>query len=301
MSDGKTQPVERGPTYARPTSHRVARRLPPPHSKARFEAETLGGRLWHAECQTAAKGDSASVQTEIPLEFSSTNEYICTFDPLVLEEAREGLKGDWAESCAAGRVWRAEVVSLDPNSEGWFHAALKMMAPLHEVREGCPPNAAVVLTFGRPPPRGAAEWLTKLLDPCPPKEKQGEREKEADCEGTRPPKKSRLEELAQGGNGSGHASREGTPAVSISAPPVQSGESAVPPAARVVAGIVQRSKDTHVLTIRIHPQCAVHAGRDGAACACVLSAMRSHPRDWWLAPARMLISAVSSFSGSGLS
>ncbi len=36
---------------------------------------------------------------------------MCTFDPLVLEEAREGLKTDWADNCSsAGRAWQVEVV-----------------------------------------------------------------------------------------------------------------------------------------------------------------------------------------------
>ena len=41
---------------------------------------------------------------------AAVDEYVCTFDPLVLEEAREGLKSDWAESCAGGRAWPVEVV-----------------------------------------------------------------------------------------------------------------------------------------------------------------------------------------------
>lgn len=39
------------------------------------------------------------------VQFSSLEEYLVTFDPLILEEAREGLKADWAEACTAGRVW----------------------------------------------------------------------------------------------------------------------------------------------------------------------------------------------------
>lgn len=39
------------------------------------------------------------------VQFSSLDEYLGVFDPLILEEAREGLKNDWAEACTAGKVW----------------------------------------------------------------------------------------------------------------------------------------------------------------------------------------------------
>lgn len=38
----------------------------------------------------------------------AADEYVATFDPLVLEEAREGLRSDWAEACG-GQAWPAEV------------------------------------------------------------------------------------------------------------------------------------------------------------------------------------------------
>ncbi len=39
---------------------------------------------------------------------AAVDEYVATFDPLVLEEAREGLKSDWAEACG-GQAWPVEV------------------------------------------------------------------------------------------------------------------------------------------------------------------------------------------------
>ena len=40
------------------------------------------------------------------------DEYLGVFEPLILEEAREGLKADWAEACAAGKVWEVGKDSL---------------------------------------------------------------------------------------------------------------------------------------------------------------------------------------------
>lgn len=39
------------------------------------------------------------------VQFASLNDYLNAFDPLILEEARDGLKADWAEACVAGKVW----------------------------------------------------------------------------------------------------------------------------------------------------------------------------------------------------
>lgn len=71
-----------------------------------FKQEVFGGRLWHQECQQAASGD---LSDEIPLQFANIDRYISTFDPLVLEEAREGLKADWSDSCAADSMIAVDI------------------------------------------------------------------------------------------------------------------------------------------------------------------------------------------------
>jgi hypothetical protein len=101
---GSEEPKKRG--FRPPSLQRTPRNAAAAHSVARFQSEVLGGRLWHAACQGAARGELAD---QIPLEFATVDEYIATFEPLVLEEAREGVKADWAESCAAGRVWAVKV------------------------------------------------------------------------------------------------------------------------------------------------------------------------------------------------
>ena len=73
----------------------------------RLEAEVLSGQLWHRECQDR----NAKLPEEIPLSFQSADAYVNTFEPLLFEEARESLLGDWTEACegARGRVWPARI------------------------------------------------------------------------------------------------------------------------------------------------------------------------------------------------
>lgn len=92
--------------FKRARNQRVGRRTAPPHTPERFQSEVLAGKLWHAACQDARRSE---LEECIPLQFGSTEEYISTFDALVLEEAREGLRADWAEACAAMRVWPVHV------------------------------------------------------------------------------------------------------------------------------------------------------------------------------------------------
>ena len=73
----------------------------------RLEAEVLSGQLWHKECQER----NANLPDDIPLSFPSADAYVRTFEPLLFEEARESVRGDWAEACEAARarVWPARV------------------------------------------------------------------------------------------------------------------------------------------------------------------------------------------------
>ena len=73
----------------------------------RLEAEVLSGQLWHKECQER----NANLPDDIPLSFPSADAYVRTFEPLLFEEARESVRGDWAEACEGprARVWPARV------------------------------------------------------------------------------------------------------------------------------------------------------------------------------------------------
>ncbi len=70
----------------------------------------LGGRLWHAGCQAA----NADLPEGLPLAFGSAAEYIRAFEPLLCEEAREAVRGGWAEAAEAGRAWPADVAACAP-------------------------------------------------------------------------------------------------------------------------------------------------------------------------------------------
>lgn len=66
----------------------------------------LGCLIPHNEGNAALLGGNTNNPCLAPwLQFASIDEYLGVFDPLILEEAREGLKADWAESCTAGKLW----------------------------------------------------------------------------------------------------------------------------------------------------------------------------------------------------
>ena len=69
----------------------------------------LGGRLWHAACQEL----NTDLPASVPLSFPDAAAYVATFEPLLFEEAREGVRADWAEAAEGGgkaRVWPASIV-----------------------------------------------------------------------------------------------------------------------------------------------------------------------------------------------
>ena len=77
------------------------------NTMCRLEAEVLSGQLWHKDCQER----NANLPDDIPLSFPSADAYVRTFEPLLFEEARESVRGDWAEACEGprARVWPARV------------------------------------------------------------------------------------------------------------------------------------------------------------------------------------------------
>lgn len=118
------------PSSERPPRRRMASRLGPlrrgnrPHTRVPrsslaapqlFQLPLAADRPAGARCcQPRPRPDLTLASLPSFLFFLSTcaavDDYVCTFEPLVLEEAREGLKADWAESCAAGgRGWAVEV------------------------------------------------------------------------------------------------------------------------------------------------------------------------------------------------
>lgn len=247
--------------YLRPTLQKAARRRAPAHNKERFEAETLGARLWIPDCQAAASKEE--LVDRIPLEFSSIDEYIATFDPLVLEEAREGLKAAWAENCSGGTMWRAEIVNVEPLNNGWASVQVRVQGRGGEARAACGKDKSiVVLTLGKPPQRGVIEWAATLVKKAKDEEKPEEHV---------PAKKARIV------------------GAEMSSVPLAV---RVPPEGQIVAGIAIKSRESD-LVFKIHAGCAAHEALDGAPCASALAALKLCRRGWWITPAGMLTTSVS--------
>lgn len=153
--------MQKASSYKRPTAHIKARKVAPAHNQDRFEKDVLGGTLWFKECHQAG----VELVEEIPLQFAGVDDYLGVFDPLILEEAREGLKADWAEACSANRTWEVEIVSIEELAEGWSNLKLRSRSGHGSLKQACPNNTSVVLTLARPPTRNVTEWAACQVTP----------------------------------------------------------------------------------------------------------------------------------------
>ena len=294
----REQQQQHSKSYARPTAHRhPLRPVAPSFSIERFQSEVLGGRLWYPACREAAKDEFTG---EIPLEFNSVDDYISTFDPLVIEEAREVFKTAWAENCTAGRVYGIEIINVEQLSDGWATVRCVLVGggdgapnPTHKQTNDFfqlfQANTGVVLSLGKPPSPpslekkgfnsgggggGAVDWAVNLVSWV------GDAQKEEEGNG----------EKREEGN------TRDTPSTSTS---------------KMVAGIVKRfpssnssaaataSSATRELIIKIHPNCTMHAHTtetETAACCHVLHSLRQHRSGWWIAPAAMLVTSEREYN-----
>jgi hypothetical protein len=180
--------------FARPIAQRTTIRFAKEQSQTRFEKEALGGRLWHPACQSAAANDLP--EGAIPNEFPTAEDYIATFDPLVLEEAREGVKNDWTESCAEGNsTWQAEIKSVERLPDGWATLRVSIQGPkAHRAIQVCRKRTVVVLTLCKPPVRNATEWAFNLVSGVVNSNQQQQQQQQ---QPNRPGKRQRLDTLRE--------------------------------------------------------------------------------------------------------
>lgn len=66
----------------------------------------MGGRLWFPTCQAANR----DLPESLPADFGSTAEYIAAFEALLLEEARESIRGEWVIRAGMGRAFESDIV-----------------------------------------------------------------------------------------------------------------------------------------------------------------------------------------------
>ncbi len=70
----------------------------------------MGGRLWFSSCQTA----NTDLPEELPTSFRSADDYVSAFEALLFEEAREGIRGEWAVRAAMGRGYESDIAECVP-------------------------------------------------------------------------------------------------------------------------------------------------------------------------------------------
>ncbi len=53
---------------------------------------------------------------------------------------------------------QVELVSVEELEDGWCNLKLRALSGHGAMRQACPNNTSLVLSFSRPPPRGADQW-----------------------------------------------------------------------------------------------------------------------------------------------
>ena len=66
----------------------------------------LGGQLWFKDCQDA----NQDLPEELPMNYTSAQQYVSTFEPLLFEEAREAVRSSWVETCNLRKTFLADIV-----------------------------------------------------------------------------------------------------------------------------------------------------------------------------------------------
>ena len=156
--------------FTRPAAHRSSVPIVKDGSKQRFEREALGGALWRSSCRSPLFGLALQKENsngEVPDEFSTADDYIAIFDPLVLEEARESVRSEYYERCADGFSTRPvdEITALCRKTvgDGWATLKIKVGGKNpHQAMQTYRKRTVVVMTLGKPPTRNVEEWVMKL-------------------------------------------------------------------------------------------------------------------------------------------
>jgi hypothetical protein len=97
-----------------------AQHFAPPHGRhhqltgSRLEAEVLSGRMWSPSCAQLAP----PLPDHIPEVFADLQHYASTFEPLLHEEAREGVRSSYQEARNARRGWGATVSRWGRRADG---------------------------------------------------------------------------------------------------------------------------------------------------------------------------------------
>ncbi|CAD7703891.1 unnamed protein product [Ostreobium quekettii] len=149
------------PSYKRPRARGGSNRRPPSRDSAleRLNAAVVDGALWHAGCGEPLGGSGES----IGVSFSSAEEYVAAFEPLLHEEARESLRAAWADNCDRGHHWEVALGGVGQAEGGWIGLEVRIRRKLFGKGPPRPaPGSAVVLSTFTPPKRGPMDAVHRL-------------------------------------------------------------------------------------------------------------------------------------------
>uniref|UniRef100_A0A1D1ZR49 AAA+ ATPase domain-containing protein n=1 Tax=Auxenochlorella protothecoides TaxID=3075 RepID=A0A1D1ZR49_AUXPR len=270
---------------------RQNRKVLPTLTLDRFDQQVLGGQLWLPACSSLAPPP-----TSIPLEFDGVEEYVSVMEPLVLAEARESLRGEWAEACASGAALSVTVAGLEHLEGGWARLRLAPHGPVaaDKLRYAATPGRVAVLSSEEPPRSGALAWAARG-PPDPPAPESGS------AGGLGPRSGGDAGHHDDGSPGAQEDARSSESCGSCDAPPgkrARRSPSAPPAGVHMVAGTVSQGRGGSEVEVRVHAACESHArGAAPGPCSAALRALEAGGprRVWWLVTGRPLVSQRREF------
>ena len=145
-----------------------------------LQQKVLGGNLWHPTCQALADRRleaAREAKRSLPLEFRNVGHYVRTFAPLLMEEAREGVRKAFEEGCQGGRVSEVRVVRhMAVSKESWTEVDFEAASgnPLPGGRDAFVEGGVHVLCTMRPPRTDAYRWAQRKLREAQETREEGE-------------------------------------------------------------------------------------------------------------------------------
>jgi len=114
----------------------------------------IDGVLFNPHCERAARKPK-----QVPVEFASIREYIASYEPLLVEEARAGIRSSWEEECDNNRVHSGRLLAVNDTSSGWRELTVAHNLPLQRITVG----DILVMVDACPPKGGPVSWLQGRL------------------------------------------------------------------------------------------------------------------------------------------
>eukprot|EP00192_Tetraselmis_astigmatica_P002163 CAMPEP_0117691478 /NCGR_PEP_ID=MMETSP0804-20121206/25743_1 /TAXON_ID=1074897 /ORGANISM="Tetraselmis astigmatica, Strain CCMP880" /LENGTH=1048 /DNA_ID=CAMNT_0005504717 /DNA_START=243 /DNA_END=3386 /DNA_ORIENTATION=+ len=128
-------------------------------------AQAGGGDHLRGGVGSGGRDEETAAEPSMPSTFSNFQAYLEAMEPLMIEEAREGARSAFGESCEARKLFNVEIASVQnmPGHSGWCAVTARFIRTPKKpeaLRDG-----SLFVLINREPPRtcDACEWVLRNL------------------------------------------------------------------------------------------------------------------------------------------